>query len=140
MTQLSLFDPDPDSLPPDARPDQRPRSRMARASDPATSHEAAAKAERSGKIEANRKLILAAVWKYPGLTSEELAGVTGLDRVEVARRMSELEGTAKVKPGSPPFPALISRGPARKPKRAGGKTGNPGVTWYPVLQPEGPTP
>lgn len=62
-----------------------------RTTDPASSHEAAARIENTGKAEGQRMRFLAAVQQHPGLTAAELAQHTpGLDRYAANRRLADL--------------------------------------------------
>ena len=94
--QVDLFNPKPTRKP------------MARKTDPLSSHVAADRIERSGKVTKQQKAALAAVCCFPGLTTRELARATvredrpyfaplGSDegsRVHaLGRRLSELIGT-----------------------------------------------
>ena len=63
----------------------------ARRSDPLSSHAAADKMERSGKLNRQCDQVLEAVREHPGSTSRELHALTGLDRHMVARRLPDLE-------------------------------------------------
>lgn len=63
-----------------------PRSRK---TDHTSSKDAGKKHE--PKATAHRRLILAAIRAYPGRTSKELAQYVSIDRVEIARRTSDLE-------------------------------------------------
>ena len=83
MTQLNFL--------PDARPAYEITPALARRSDPPTSHEAAAKMQRSGRADAHCAIVLAAVVAHPGLTYRELADLCGLDPVEVMRRLGDLQ-------------------------------------------------
>jgi DNA-binding MarR family transcriptional regulator len=103
MTQLSLFDDDPPAL--------------ARSSDPHTSHSAAAEVTASGAAARQRQRVLAVLAAHPGLCSDEIAEVAGMERHQPARRTSELERMG-----------LIRRGPARV-SRVGRRAG---VTWFRV--------
>lgn len=92
---------------------------LARATDADGSHEAAALLVRSGRHAAQKDRTEAAVKRYPGMTSMQLARVTGLDRHMVARRL----------------PDLMKEGRAFR----GGKTVCPisnitVCTWWPVAQ------
>lgn len=90
----SLFDDLPDVTGPYA---------MAAIADPATSHAAAERHERSGLAETNRKIVLALVRDYPGSTSVELHAAQGdrshLDRHEVSRRLADLKNAGIVQQG-----------------------------------------
>ena len=74
---------------PEKRPDQLPHA-AARASDPATSHQAAATVETNGNAAFQRQLVLDAVRANPGSTSAEIAMMAGIDRHAAARRLPEL--------------------------------------------------
>ena len=69
---------------------------IARNTDPETSHLAAARITRSGDRAAHMALMLAAVIANPGRTSGELAFISGLERHEASRRLSDLHDKAKV--------------------------------------------
>jgi hypothetical protein len=88
----------------------------ARATDPATSWEAAEKMVSSGKAAAQRAIAVAAVQNHPGLTSFELSRVCRLERHQIARRLPEC-------------PELV-KGAARKCN----VTGHQAVTWWPASQ------
>ena len=93
-------------------------SARARRKDPQTSHEAATKLNRAGKTKAQAEAVLAAVKRFPGHTSSELAGRVGLDRYQVARRLPELRKAG-----------LVSNGQQSRPCEV---TGFSAMTWYPV--------
>ena len=63
---------------------------MSRSSDPPTSDIAEAKHIKSGKRKRNCDLILEAIKANPDCTSAELGKLVGMDRVEAARRCSDL--------------------------------------------------
>jgi hypothetical protein len=88
----------------------RPR---ARSTDPSTSHEAAEAMVASGAIGRQAAEVLAAVQRWPGLTSLELGARMEIDRWAVARRLPELE------------PAHVRRG---EPRTINGRRH---VTWWP---------
>lgn len=94
-TMSSLFD----DLPPAAPPIEA-RAALA---DPATSHQAADRMNRSGKAQRNGEAVRALVAAHPGLTSRELSALpdcpAGVDRVEAARRLSDLERAGAVRKG-----------------------------------------
>lgn len=114
MTQPSLFgNEEPAGKTPDAA-DARV-SRMSRRTDPVTSHRAAAAAEASGTVGRHEEMILEALAKRDGMTSEEIAELAGLDRVAAARRMKRLEELGRVRRGEP---------------RLSAKSGRPGVVWW----------
>lgn len=89
----------------------------ARATDPGTSHEAARHVVNSGLQADQQAVALAAVRQVPGLTSNELASQTVLDRYMLARRLPELEEAG-----------LVWRGP-KKPCEISGRSA---CTWWPV--------
>lgn len=64
----------------------------ARNTDPVTSHIAADSVTRSGVRLTQQKAIAAALKKFPGNTSRELAELIGANRYVVARRLPEIEG------------------------------------------------
>jgi hypothetical protein len=72
----------------------------ARHTDPISSHIAGYEVEASGKAHNQRLISYQAVKRYPGLTSKELAMVSGIDRYILARRLPELQG---VKQGNDRF-------------------------------------
>jgi hypothetical protein len=126
MNQLDLFAAPPlapGQLSPSEREAQARRREgeaRARATDPGSSHEAARAMNESGKARAHREMAVDMVWKHPGNTSRELAGLPDcpgeLDRYELARRLPEAECEGQVK-----------KGPKRKCKVAGTLA----VTWRP---------
>lgn len=86
MTQRNLFD---DPL---RAPLSTPRAR-ARRTDVETSHEAAAKVEKIGKAERQRRMILDYLEKHRGqaFTTAELAErIDGIDRYDAGRRTPEV--------------------------------------------------
>ena len=66
-----------------------PRSRR---NDPETSHEAAEAIKASGELCRQQAEVLAALRRWPGSTSIELAGRMGVGRHLTARRLPELDG------------------------------------------------
>jgi hypothetical protein len=88
-----------------------PRSRR---SDPETSHEAAEGVRRSGELGRQQLAVLAAVQRWPGLTSLELGARMEINRWAVARRLPELE------------PVHVRKGEPRV------VNGRRHVTWFPV--------
>lgn len=73
-----------DAWPPGSRP---PR---AHAADAPSAHAAADRLERSGRSEDGMRAVLEAVRRHPGHTSKQLAAASGLDRHDVAKRLSDL--------------------------------------------------
>lgn len=69
---------------------------LARSSDPVSSHDAAAEVVESGRHETQCAAVLAAVTRWPGLTSRELAARMGIDRYTVARRLPTLRDRGQV--------------------------------------------
>lgn len=72
-----------------------------RKSDPATSHDAAAKVESSGRAGSDRARLLEAVRHHPGHTAGELAMLDSvrMERSEVSKRLPELRKMGLVKNG-----------------------------------------
>jgi predicted ArsR family transcriptional regulator len=104
-----------DAFNPHAMPQEvAPLRRMARASDPESSHAAAAEHLASGANAAQRAACLAVMRTDSGLTSDEIAEAAGLERHAAARRLPELERDG-----------LVRRGPIRL-SMVGGRSG---VTW-----------
>ncbi len=68
----------------------------ARSTDPASSHQAAARARRSTKTARLWANLLLELEARPGRTSRELAEAMRVDRVEVARRLPELRAAGHV--------------------------------------------
>ena len=96
---------------------------LARNSDPHTSHAAAREAERSGRAERQRQIVLRCVKRHAAdrpRTSMELAACMRLDRYMVARRLPELEK-------------------ARQVRKSGSRTcevsGRTAIVWAPVQEP-----
>jgi hypothetical protein len=96
-------------------------SPLARRSDPASSHLAAAEVELSGTVNRHEAIILAGVKQQPGSTADELALVTGLDRVAIGKRLREM-----VRKG------MLSEGPMRACRVKGRMM----LTWHPVQSEE----
>lgn len=73
----------------------------ARKSDPVTSHEAARNHEASGRADSDRRIILAAVKKFPGHTACELFDLMDQEvkRHNVSRRLSEMRTAGLVRNG-----------------------------------------
>lgn len=63
-------------------------SRLARKTDPSTSHEAAARVKEFGK--SHHQLILSALRRFTKAGAEQIAAVTKLDAYSVRKRTSEL--------------------------------------------------
>jgi broad specificity phosphatase PhoE len=64
---------------------------IARMHDPASSHRAAEAFTRSGRRDTHIQRILLALAERNGQTAAEIAAALGLEHVQVARRMSEME-------------------------------------------------
>jgi hypothetical protein len=92
---------------------------LARASDPHTSHTAAADHEASGKAGTHRAILYAAVLRHPGMTSAELGQICQLERHEAACRLSDLKNSGSVYQGD-------SRKCTARNTNA--------VTWFPVVK------
>lgn len=73
--------------------------KLARRTDPPTSHEAAQEVCRSGRAQAHAAIVLAIVQAHPGLTYREIATHCELDAVEVMRRLNDLERADRVEKG-----------------------------------------
>jgi hypothetical protein len=96
MSQLDLFD---HSV---REPLAAPVQATARISDPQSSHDAAERMNR-GKAKRHRERVVDLVWSHPGNTSKGLVAFTdaqdkedGIDRHEIARRLSEAEAAGDV--------------------------------------------
>ena len=72
---------------------------LSRGSDPRSSAQAADFAVESRTVESHEGQIVAALAREPGLTSDEIAEATGLDRHAAARRMRGLEVKGHVRRG-----------------------------------------
>lgn len=107
--QPSLFDLSPSAYP--------GAGELSRATDPETSGEAARQHEASGRLSANRAVVLAAVLARPGLTAVELTEHCELERHEISRRLSDLHAAGLVRHGE---------------KRACRKSGTKQLTWEPA--------
>lgn len=93
---------------------------LARRTDPASSHLAAAEVVRSGVRGEQQRGVLTAVWRWDGRTSAELARLAGMDRYAAARRLPELENRGLLRKG-PIRPCAVTR--------------RPSVTWFLVEAP-----
>ena len=99
----------------------------ARTLDPDTSKLAAQRVTDNGRAMNNRQLCFDAIVREPGLTSGEVAAITGLDRHEAARRLPEL------REARPPHNRPLLRNlPSTIPhwKRTCRITGTPSMTWW----------
>jgi len=76
-----------------------PPQARARATDPATSHEAALEVEFLGTADTQRRICLAAVLAVPGETAAELAFRHGLERHVPSRRLPELRDAGFIRNG-----------------------------------------
>lgn len=100
---------------------ERPTARLR---DPSTSHEAGETVRDSGQREEQQRQVLAALRAHPGVTSDELAHLAGLDRYMVGRRLPELRDERRV---------VEVRGyPERPEKRRSEMSGRKGMVWRPV--------
>lgn len=59
--------------------------------DPVTSHEAAAFMEDTGTLASHKATVALYVKRHPGLTASEYSRLTGMDVVEVRRRLTNLK-------------------------------------------------
>lgn len=73
----------------------------ARRTDPATSHEAAAEHNASGRAQAHAAMVMEQVRWQPGSTAAEIGAATNLGHHEAARRLADLEHAGKVRKGPP---------------------------------------
>lgn len=94
VSQLELFSQREPLSPPRAKA-------LARATDPESSHEAAASMAASGAAKAQAEMVCDLVWMAPGSTADELAelskkvhGADALDRVRVGKRLPHIQGIA----------------------------------------------
>jgi hypothetical protein len=102
---------------PNVIPMCRVETPAARASDPFTSHLAAAKVTGSGVRADQQRRAAAAVRQWPGCTSMELALKAHQDRYAVARRLPECV-----------VAGVVEKGPARQCTISGRLA----LTWWPV--------
>ena len=71
---------------------------IARRTDPATSHEAAARHGGSGRSTTHAEIVLTYLRQHrDGATGHEIAAATGLDQVEVVRRLGDLQRAGRVR-------------------------------------------
>lgn len=102
-TQLDLFATSPaEPTVSQAAADRQAIEARARRDDPASSHEAAERVNR-GKAKRHRERVLDLVYAHPGCTSKELTrflsredAEDGIDRVELGRRLPELEAAGEI--------------------------------------------
>jgi hypothetical protein len=118
MHQLELFSTDRLRAKRSAAPDTAVR---ARATDPASSHHAADKMQKTGKGRAQQLQVWELIRLHRGLTSMELsrtdtAKSMGLDRHMIARRLPELRQREEARNGA---------------QRTCGVTGELSLTWWP---------
>ena len=99
MTQLSIagFQPAPKNHTSDRSDSSDPP--ITHHVDSAGAKSAADRITRSGKRTANKQRVLDAVYRWPGLTTKQIANFIDMDRHEVARRMSDLHHAGKVERG-----------------------------------------
>lgn len=88
----------------------------ARKTDPSTSHEAAARAEKTTAA-AHREKCLSYVFLDPGHTAAEIAKAIGIDRYAASRRLPELRDTNRIE---------------NRMKRICKILGSWCITWYPA--------
>jgi len=72
---------------------------LTRRTDPQTSRIAAERLRVSGRLDAHRQTIAAAIRRQPGLTYRQLADAVGLEPVAVGRRLIEVERLGLARPG-----------------------------------------
>jgi hypothetical protein len=89
--------------------------KLARRTDPVTSHIAAQRMADSGALSDQQRIARDLVFDHPNCTSDELAEHGLLDRYQLARRLPEVESAGH-----------IERGAVRKSR----KTGRPACTWH----------
>ena len=81
-----------------------PLDALARADDPASSHEAAERMTRSGEARRNAEAVLAVLRLHPGATGRELSAAAempaGLDVHEVRRRLPDLKRLGRATNGA----------------------------------------
>lgn len=58
--------------------------------DPDSSRRAARRHEQSGRLDVDRRRVLEALKRFPGVTSKQLATICGFDRYMVAKRLPDL--------------------------------------------------
>ena len=75
--------------------DMRETGTLTRSSDAPSSHFAIEAYDKRGKRRANWERVLAAVTRYPGHSSKQLASITGMDRHMIARRLPDIEYDGK---------------------------------------------
>lgn len=78
---------------------QRP---IARNTDPASSHAAAAHMKDSGKLDGQMQEVYELVHKHPNHTALELTEHSKLDRYQISRRLSDLSAAGKVRANRTP--------------------------------------
>jgi len=86
--------------------------------DPRTSLEAELEVTVTGQRQRHIDMVVASVREYPGLTAEEYGALTGLGRIETARRLSDAKEAW-----------LVRRGERKVYPAVGGTSQS---TWYPV--------
>ena len=116
-TQSTLFETNRDQLTPTPS-----FPRLARRTDPETSHRAAREMETSGKRETDEAFALRMVARYPNSTASELEALLGCRDGTVRKRLSSLEKKDRV------FSHLHPN------MRKCGQTGRPAKRWR-VVQP-----
>ena len=72
---------------------------LAAHADPMTSHRAASVLTRSGARDAQKREVLAALRRHPGVSSKQLAALAKLDRHQCGRRLPDLERDGFVRRG-----------------------------------------
>lgn len=74
-------------------------ARLARGDDPETSHGAARRLVKSGRLSEQKRQVLRALRRVPGVTSAELAEQMKVDRYMTGRRLPDLEKAGLAKKG-----------------------------------------
>lgn len=105
--QLDMFSADA-ALAEEARP-------LARSSDPVTSKLAARELVKTGELGRQHRLVLEALKKRPGMTSDELAANAQINRYTCARRLPELAASGLARRGA---------------RRVSTLSGRSAVTWF----------
>jgi len=89
------------------------RTKASRNTDPSTSHDAETFVNQSGRRDIQQQKVIKLVKDFPCRTASELSSVSDLDRYQIQRRLSDLDGLK------------VRKDKARRCK----KTGRTAVTW-----------
>lgn len=108
-------------------PDVLAETPRAANTDPVTSHIAAERIRDSGALGEQQRIVLAAVKRWPGSTSAELAEYLALDRLCDRRRWKEQRPMVARR-----LPELAPMQVERRDVRACRVTGSKCVTWWPL--------